>query len=417
MDYYRNRDPYYVSTSVPSMPTYAEPRPYTPSGSVVYSPSSPAFEKNTLVQLPSSPPPSTTPSTPGLGLTLPKTFLQWKAQAKEATAQYKEIGFPSPVAWVYVEGHEVPPNAVIGGIDRKGPWYIARTFYEGSMELGKAGRHFKLGAAIAYNGRDRDVGTYEVLVLAAAPVRWTYQEAPPALVATKPTSVPAPTNNAARLRQFKTVVIVDDSVSMEGKPWEDARDALAGVAEISRQYEADGLDIYFLNDPRYRLDIRDQQTVRSLFDSVLPDGQTPTGTKLQEILDIYIPRIEDRRKQHKPINIIVITDGVPTDDPKEVIVSAAHRLDNNGVPVRQLGIQFVQIGDDKEASAALKELDDDLAGQHAVRDMVDTTLFDPNEPRLRTEVLLKVMVGAIDSIVDNRPSAPGMPQGEWSQPR
>jgi hypothetical protein len=31
---------------------------------------------------------------------------------------------------VYVEGLDIPPNAIIGGVDRNGPWYIARTFYE-----------------------------------------------------------------------------------------------------------------------------------------------------------------------------------------------------------------------------------------------------------------------------------------------
>ncbi len=31
---------------------------------------------------------------------------------------------------VYVEGHAIPPNAIVGGVDRKGPWNIARVFYE-----------------------------------------------------------------------------------------------------------------------------------------------------------------------------------------------------------------------------------------------------------------------------------------------
>ena len=79
----------------------------------------------------------------------PKTYLQWKVDAKASTADYQLNGFPAPVAWVtassitprlllvhgfviqvYVEGHAVPPNAIIGGVDRKGPWYIARSFYE-----------------------------------------------------------------------------------------------------------------------------------------------------------------------------------------------------------------------------------------------------------------------------------------------
>ena len=47
---------------------------------------------------------------------------------------------------------------------------------------------------------------------------------------------------------------------MDGKLWTEARDALAGVAELSRLKGGEGLDIYCLNNPKYRLDVR----VRSL---------------------------------------------------------------------------------------------------------------------------------------------------------
>ena len=42
-------------------------------------------------------------------------------------------------------------------------------------------------------------------------------------------------------------------------------------------------------------------------------GQTPTGVKLRQILDIYVPRIEEPSLRHKPISILVITDGVPSE--------------------------------------------------------------------------------------------------------
>ena len=76
-----------------------------------------------------------------------RTFLQWKAEAQAVTADYQRNGYLSPLAWVlpiclfsflrdlpmikvYVEGHSIPQNAIIGGVDRKGPWHIARVFYE-----------------------------------------------------------------------------------------------------------------------------------------------------------------------------------------------------------------------------------------------------------------------------------------------
>ena len=45
---------------------------------------------------------------------------------------------------------------------------------------------------------------------------------------------------------------------------------------------------------------------------ISPAGQTPTGEKLSELLEMYIPRLEDKSTNHKPITIIVITDGVPS---------------------------------------------------------------------------------------------------------
>jgi hypothetical protein len=43
---------------------------------------------------------------------------------------------------------------------------------------------------------------------------------------------------------------------MGGTLWPEARDALAGVAELSHLKGGEGLDIYCLNSPEYRLDLR-----------------------------------------------------------------------------------------------------------------------------------------------------------------
>ena len=76
---------------------------------------------------------------------------------------------------------------------------------------------------------------------------------------------------------------------MDGTLWPEARDALAGVAELSRQKGGDGLDIYCLNSPQYRLDLRvsrlsfslstsklilnqAEREVRNFFDNIIPEG-------------------------------------------------------------------------------------------------------------------------------------------------
>jgi len=55
------------------------------------------------------------------------------------------------------------------------------------------------------------------------------------------------------------------------------------------------------------------------------------------------------------------------DEPKEVIIEAARRLDQQHARHGCFGIQFVQIGDDPDATEALRELDDDLPVVYGVR--------------------------------------------------
>lgn len=55
------------------------------------------------------------------------------------------------------------------------------------------------------------------------------------------------------------------------------------------------------------------------------------------------------------------------DDPESVIVTAARRLDARHVPLAQVGIQFVQIGDDQRAADALRELDENLSRDYGIR--------------------------------------------------
>lgn len=111
--------------------------------------------------------------------------------------------------------------------------------------------------------------------------------------------------------------------------------------------------------------------VEKLFQFVQPYGPTPTGHRLDELMSEYIGRLERAKdegtKTPKPVNFIVITDGVPTDDPKSVIIAAARRLDAGRFLLSQVGIQFIQIGDDSKATKALKELDDGLSGKEGIR--------------------------------------------------
>lgn len=63
-----------------------------------------------------------------------------------------------------------------------------------------------------------------------------------------------------------------------------------------------------------------------------------------------------------------------------------------------MGIQFVQIGDDPEATEALKRMDDDLSNNYNIRDMVDTTPY--TGQALNPDLLGKILLGGINRRVD-----------------
>lgn len=218
----------------------------------------------------------------------------------------------------------------------------------------------------------------------------------------------------AFLATFDTIFIVDDSGSMAGSNWDEVRRVLHGITPTCTARDRDGIDLYFLNhhstkrggqgraDGGY-YNIRDPRTVNSIFEDVRPSYQTPTGKRLQSILKPYVADLAKASDidDVKPVNIIIITDGCPTDDPESVIVQYARRLDGLDAPLHQVGIQFFQVGNNSGAREALRELDDDLVSQ-GIRDMVDASTWDTNGGVLTADGILKVVLGAVVRKIDRR---------------
>lgn len=339
----------------------------------------------------------TSPALP-LDNSQPGTHNIWIKNAERNAEVARKDGFSkSTNAWIYARDGDIPPNAIVWGYDDGEPSYVCRSLEDGKMYVGKVTRN-RAAAVFHWNGSrafHMPVTEYEVLVeLRMAPIRWVHEEA---IRSTE-------TLDVYGLSKLKLVVLVDDSHSMDlNDLWPEAKEALAGVAQLFGQHNTDGIDLYFLNDTNNQsVGLKDRKEVLRLFDTVVPKGQTPTGRRLRDILNTYISQLEDRTVSHKPISIVVITDGAP-DDKKELedtIVSAAGRLKQSGINSRELGIQFVQIGKDAGAEEYLKYLDNGLREQYKVDDIVDSTTFDPKEPRFKTDRLLKIVKGAVDKSID-----------------
>ncbi|KAL1877548.1 hypothetical protein VTK73DRAFT_8606 [Phialemonium thermophilum] len=230
----------------------------------------------------------------------------------------------------------------------------------------------------------------------------------------------------AFLSTFDTVFLVDDSGSMAGRSWHETEAALRAITPICTSHDADGVDVYFLN-ARNRgpganaaggfCGLTSAAAVENLFSRVFPSSVTPTGTRIQAILGPYLTAFERAVEAAdgdvdaasaavKPVNLIVITDGVPTDDPESVLLNLARRLDRLNAPPYQVGVQFFQVGNEPGAREALIELDDNLGREAGagVRDMVDTTTWDGtgNAYALTGDGILKAVLGAVVKRLDRR---------------
>ncbi|KAG8775848.1 hypothetical protein FRC12_001237 [Ceratobasidium sp. 428] len=215
-------------------------------------------------------------------------------------------------------------------------------------------------------------------------------------------------NALSQLSRYDTQFLIDDSRSMKRSRWTEAGNALAGLAATALQYDDDGIEIFLLNAVNAGKTVKTEQDVQQLFASITHSAGTPTGRRLDELLTAYIIRLEAAKQKAgsvdfattgiKPLNLIVITDGEPSDDPKSVIVAAARRLDTGRFPLTQVGVQFIQVGSDPRASQALRDLDDHISMHNNVRDIVDTRPF-TGQP-LTSELLITMLLGGINRRVD-----------------
>lgn len=212
----------------------------------------------------------------------------------------------------------------------------------------------------------------------------------------------------AFLASFDTIFLIDDSGSMAGGNWRETKEALEQITPICTAHDADGIDIYFLNakdSPEYH-NITNPSKVDCIFTQVRPGGSTPTGQKLNSILKPYLAAYKAHPETTKPINIICITDGAPSDDVESPLIAAAKKLDKLDAPAWQIGIQFFQVGRDEAAKRHLEQLDDDLAeiaGDDELRDIVDTVPFTGAAgAKLTADGLLKATLGSVLRRLDRR---------------
>lgn len=198
------------------------------------------------------------------------------------------------------------------------------------------------------------------------------------------------------LALFDTIFVIDDTGSMQlpadsteaNRPgiktrWDVLTQSMQYMGNIAAEFDPDGVDIQFLKSDLNRTNVKSGQEVLNLLSHVDLEkgvGGTHFATVLAEILGPYVARYSDyfeatkrREKADKvrPLNIIVLTDGKADDEKstKRTIIKIGKQLDRMNAPETQVGIQFLQVGDDEDAAKWLRSLDDELEDVHDVRDV------------------------------------------------
>ncbi|GAQ83863.1 hypothetical protein KFL_001650160 [Klebsormidium nitens] len=217
----------------------------------------------------------------------------------------------------------------------------------------------------------------------------------------------------AALALYDTVILVDDSSSMSfeenGERIEDLKEILSKVAEVATLFDQDGIVIRFLNSRLEGNGIRNKEDAENLVNQVRFQGLTPlAGSMQRNVLDSLVFRFAAAGELQKPVLVITITDGEPTDNPRDAILhtiaGAKRRLAPQYGP-KAVAFQFAQVGRDQRAQAFLERLDN----HPEVGDIIDcTSYFELEAEEFRKKGvdltphlwLVKMMVGAIDPSYD-----------------
>lgn len=216
----------------------------------------------------------------------------------------------------------------------------------------------------------------------------------------------------AQLRDADVVILIDDSWSMTFSAgyggctrWDLVRELVSQLAPICVRYDSDGVGVGFFNHPSFLEGVKDAKRVMSAFEAAKPRllAATWMGKAIQRAVGPYVRGWSPSSSPMKQLNVLVFTDGEPSDDVTSTIIDLAKEMDERKMPSKQVGLQLVQVGDDAEAKTFLKGLDNDIQKQSGIpglRDWVDTHPFDPDVP-LTMKIVKKIVLGGINRRMDN----------------
>jgi hypothetical protein len=181
--------------------------------------------------------------------------------------------------------------------------------------------------------------------------------------------------------------------------WTAAEASVLNLVNQCEHFDPDGITVYLarqveLGQDSQKCDFQKYDRVTSTtLEQIIRDNLPPAQINLKQVLetalnDYFNRKAAGKTKANGEI-LLVLLDGEPGDRMAvaKVIREATQRIDSD----EELGIGFVQIGQDLIAKGFLTALDDNLQSVGARFDIVTTMMLDEILPDALTEFLLSTL--------------------------
>jgi len=182
-------------------------------------------------------------------------------------------------------------------------------------------------------------------------------------------------------RDYTFIVAKSARLAVEQLPiiterWLSAQGAIFALAKQCEEWDSDGITLYInpasAGNPQLfkRFDRVLSQHLNQIFTENIPLDSLNLSAVLKIALDDYFERKATEQTKANGEIVIVVTDGEPEDRRAIVktIAAATKRMERD----EELGIGFIQVGDDALGMGFLTALDDDMQSAGAMFDIVHT---------------------------------------------
>lgn len=200
-------------------------------------------------------------------------------------------------------------------------------------------------------------------------------------------------------RDYTIIIARSDGSRDPEHPWYEewvgAQASLIDLAKKCQEFDSDGITVYEASTPMWKYKNSNVARLAEILQrqNTEPDSANQTainlGEPLKGALSDYF-NLKTKGKGKKGSVIVVVIDEQPQNTAAiaEILISAANKIDKD----EEIGVIFIQIGDDLPTREFLTDLDTNLQVRGARFDIVDTKFWH----EIKRSSVVQFLIGAIN---------------------